>query len=76
MDEAEEVVMIILDKLTKLMMASANNFRTIEIVTGRGSHSKGDAVLFPKISQYLKNQGYGVQASSCRGRLTCTVRFN
>jgi hypothetical protein len=75
LDEAEEVVMIVLDKLAKMMLSGGGKYRSIEIITGRGSHSKGDAVLFPKISQYLKSQGHGVVGSRCGGKVTCTVRL-
>lgn len=74
LDEAEEVTMIILDKITKDMLRHGLSCTDVDIVTGRGSHSSGDAVLFPKINEYLKSQGYQVKASNDRGRLTCTIR--
>ena len=74
LDEAEEIVMIVLDKVTKNMLQYGLSTTEFDIVTGRGSHSKGDAVLFPKINSYLKNQGYQVRASNDKGKLTCTIR--
>lgn len=76
LEEAEECIMILLDKITKLLMTTGGkSFWDIEIITGRGTHSKGDPVLFPKISAYLRSQRYDVKPSPDKGRILCTVRL-
>jgi len=46
-----------------------NRVCKVEIVTGRGKHSKGGAVLFPKIKSYLESCGYRVKEGKDKGKL-------
>ena len=78
LEEAEEVVMMVMQEVRERVRRSTNiknsrgGGKNLEIVTGKGLHSKGKAVLFPKIKAYLESQGYKVKAD--RGRLMVNVK--
>lgn len=77
LEEAEEVVMMVLQEVRERVRRGGNRGsgyggKMLEIVTGKGLHSKGQAVLFPKIRAYLETLGYKVKAD--RGRLIVNVK--
>jgi DNA-nicking Smr family endonuclease len=61
LEEAEEVVMMVMQEVRERVRRSTNiknsrgGGKNLEIVTGKGLHSKGKAVLFPKIKAYLES---------------------
>ena len=75
LDEAEEIVMIIIDTVKRILYRKGknrsgkkNNFK-VEIITGKGRNSKGKPILFPKIKGYLESEGYKVVPGHNNGKL-------
>lgn len=79
LEEAEEVVMMVLKEVREHIRRSMNvknssghKGKWLEIVTGKGLHSKKGAVLQPKIKDYLLNQGYKIKPEN--GRILVHVK--
>jgi DNA-nicking Smr family endonuclease len=75
LDEAEEVLFIIFEEVRhNFIQTSKKGYFEIEIITGKGIHSKNGAVLFPKISASLRQQGHQI-ISSKEGKIRCNVKL-
>ena len=73
-DESEELLFLIFNHIRNSYMA--NNRHTvfqIEIITGKGRHSKNGAVLMPYLTQSLKEQGHKI-LSAKDGKIVCNIR--
>ena len=46
---------------------------SIEIVTGKGLHSQGQAVLYPKMLEYLSNSGFKAKGKLESGKIAVTI---
>lgn len=74
LQEAQEVVITVLDQvMRRLTTGNLKRFQT-EIITGKGLHSDGEAVLHPRIKAFLLDQGYQVKPSKDEGKLDVTIR--
>lgn len=74
LQEAQEVVITVLDQvMRRLTTGNMKRFST-EIITGKGLHSQGEAVLHPRIKQFLLDQGYQVKPSKDEGKLDVIIK--
>jgi DNA-nicking Smr family endonuclease len=75
LDEAEEVLFIILEEIRhSFTQTSRKGHFSIEIITGKGLHSKNGAVLFPKIQASLRQQGHHI-VSAKEGKIVCKFKI-
>jgi len=59
-----------IDLLTHIIAVLKERGGEIEIITGRGNHSKkGRPVLFPKICEFLRKQGYHFYEANGNGMI-------
>ena len=80
LEEAEELVMMVLREVKERIRRNLNSHNSgangvgkqLEIVTGKGIHSQGKAVLLPKIKEYLEKMGHKVGVD--KGRLLIRVK--
>ncbi len=75
LDEAEEVLFMIFEEVRHTFtQTSKKGYSTIEIITGKGLHSKNGAVLFPRIQASLRQQGHHV-VSAKEGKIVCNFKI-
>ncbi len=74
LQESQEVVITILDQIMRQITSRNLRKFNVEIITGKGLHSQGEAVLHPRIKQFLVEQGYLVKPSKDEGKLDVTIR--
>lgn len=74
LQESQEVVITILDQIMRQITSRNLRKFNVEIITGKGLHSQGEAVLHPRIKQFLTEQGYLVKPSKDEGKLDVTIR--
>ena len=74
LQEAQEAIITVLDQIMRQI--TSNNLRkfNVEVITGKGLHSQGEAVLHPRIKQFLAEQGYLVKSSKDEGKLDVTIK--
>lgn len=74
LQESQEIVITILDQVMRYLTSSNKRKFCLEIITGKGLHSQGDAILHPKIKEFLMNQGHQVKPSKDQGKLEVTIK--
>lgn len=74
LQEAHEVVITVLDQLMRRLTRGNQKKFNVEVITGKGLHSQGEAVLHPRIKQFLLEQGYQVKSSKDEGKLDVVVK--
>lgn len=74
LQEAQEVVITILDQVMRRLTVDNQKRFSLEIITGKGLHSQGEAVLHPRIKQFLEEQGYQAKSSQDQGRLDVIIK--
>ena len=74
LEEAEEVLYMIFECLQyQLSHRNIGGFFDICIITGKGRHSKGDPVLFPKIKELMRREKHKI-VSAKDGRIVASIR--
>lgn len=74
LDESEEVLFLIFEFIRNSLPGTyRSGVFQIEIVTGKGIHSKNGAVLLPYLMSSLKQQGHFI-CSSTEGRIICNIK--
>ena len=74
LDEAEELLFILFNYLRSSPSRTNKQSIQIEIITGKGLHSKNGAVLMPYLSQSLREQGHKV-ISAKDGKIVCNFKL-
>ena len=74
LQESQELVITILDQVMRQITARNLKKFSMEIVTGKGLHSQGEAVLHPRIKEFLLAQGYSVKSAKDEGKLDVIIR--
>lgn len=74
LQESQEVVITILDQIMRYLTSSNKHKFCVEIITGKGLHSQGEAVLHPRIKEFLLDQGHQLKPSKDEGRLDVTIK--
>lgn len=73
-DESEELLFVIFESIRNgYYCSNRQHVFQVEIITGKGKHSKNGAVLLPYLLQSLKEQGHKI-CSSAEGKILCNVR--
>ena len=74
LDEAFETLYIIINAIRNLVVeqTKSGHFK-LEIITGKGRHSRGDAVLFPKIMDWLKTTEHSAKGGE--GRIYANIKI-
>lgn len=73
LDESMDVLRIIIDLLTKRLESSGRSYCNLDIITGKGLHSKHRAVLYPEVQRLLREEGYKVSGGDGKIRLTVQI---
>ena len=73
LDEAEELLFVLFNYVRRSLMNVNKQTFQMEIVTGKGLHSKNGAVLMPYLVQSLREQGHKV-VSAKEGRILCNIK--
>ena len=68
-----DVLRIIIDLLTKRLESSGRSYCNLDIITGKGLHSKHRAVLYPEVQRLLREEGYKVSGGDGKIRLTVQI---
>ena len=74
LQESQETVITILDQIMRHLTSSNAKKFNIEIITGKGLHSQGEAVLHPRIKEFLISQGYQAKSSSDNGKIDVIIK--
>ena len=74
LQESQEVVITVLDQIMRQITSQNLKRFNVEIITGKGLHSQGEAILHPRIKEFLIDQGYAVKPSKDDGKLDVTIK--
>lgn len=74
LQESQEVVITILDQIMRMLTTSNQKRFDMEVITGKGLHSQGEAVLHPRIKEFLVSQNYLAKSSNDNGKIDVTIR--
>ena len=74
LDEAQELLIILIDQIIEMMCDRKNTKWSLEVITGKGQHSQGSPVLHPKLKSFLEQEGYEVKSVKSNAVLSITIR--
>lgn len=74
-DEAEELLFLLFESVKNSYLANKGKSSfEIEIITGKGKHSRNGAVLMPHLLPILEEQGNKI-LHRAEGRIVCSIRL-
>lgn len=74
LDEAEEALYIVINAIkNSLVSTTKKGYFKIEVIVGKGIHSRGAPILFPNIKRWLENNGHRI-ISAAEGRIIADLK--
>lgn len=74
LDEAEEALYIVINMIRESMVSiSKKGYFKLEIIVGKGLHSKGSPVLSPNIKRWVENNGHRIIAAG-EGKIIADIK--
>lgn len=74
LDEAEEAIYIVINAIKNAMVSiTKKGYFKLEVIVGKGMHSKGMPVLFPNIKRWLENNEHRIIAAG-EGKILADIK--